>query len=227
MGKLKGTHMPEQQKVDYYSMKGKKSFQLYTEWIEIFEVLEDKDAGQLIKHIFRYVNDKHPETDNKLVELAFVQVRQQLKRDLKKWEALCEKNRDNGALGGRPKKKPKLTRRLFSKPKEPDKVEVEDKVKDKVEVKENKNILVFPFESDTFIRSWEEWKNYKKEEHRFHYASLASEQKALTKLKNLSNAQEKIAIEILDESIANGWHGLFAIGASNAPKDNVKRKYKL
>ena len=99
--------------------QGKKSFQLYVEWIEVFNELDNEDAGELIKHIFKYVNDENPETKNKLVSLSFIQIKQQLKRDLKKWKVKSETNKANGALGGRPKnpKEPKITERLISKPK--------------------------------------------------------------------------------------------------------------
>lgn len=66
--------------------ENKTSFILYAEYIDIFEELSDSDAGQLVKHIFNYVNDKNPETDNKMVKLSFIQIKHQLKRDLKKWD---------------------------------------------------------------------------------------------------------------------------------------------
>jgi hypothetical protein len=44
---------------------GKKSFILYTDFINVFEHLSDREAGILIKHIFRYVNDQEPKLDSK------------------------------------------------------------------------------------------------------------------------------------------------------------------
>ncbi|MFY0655053.1 MAG: hypothetical protein JXQ96_23695 [Cyclobacteriaceae bacterium] len=114
--------------------EGKKSFQMYTEWIEVFNELDNEDAGELIKHIFKYVNDENPETKNKLVSLSFIQIKQQLKRDLKKWEMKIKVNRANGSKGGRPKnpKEPKKTERLILKPKKPVEVEVKVEVKEEV-----------------------------------------------------------------------------------------------
>ena len=121
--------------------QGKKSFQMYTEWIEVFNELDNEDAGQLIKHIFKYVNDENPIAENKLVTLSFIQIKQQLKRDLKKWKTKSETNKANGSLGGRPRNptEPKITERLILKPKKP--VEVEVEVEDKVK-EENNNIDV-------------------------------------------------------------------------------------
>jgi hypothetical protein len=65
---------------------GKKSFVLYSDQKELFESLPDEQAGKLIKHIFKYVNDENPQGEDALVNLAFISVKASLKRDLKKWE---------------------------------------------------------------------------------------------------------------------------------------------
>jgi len=66
--------------------EGKKGFLLYADYQELFEELSDEDAGQLVKHIFKYVNDKDPETENKMVKISFIPIKRQLKRDLDKYE---------------------------------------------------------------------------------------------------------------------------------------------
>lgn len=73
----------------------KNSFLLYCDTIHTIEKLSDIDAGQLLKHILRYVNDKEPVTDNPLVEIAFEPIRQSLKRDLIKYENIRERNSAN------------------------------------------------------------------------------------------------------------------------------------
>ncbi len=67
-------------------MEGKKSFVLYTDQREVFDELSDEDAGRLIKHIFSYVNDENPSTDDLLLKVAFLPIKTQLKRDLKMWD---------------------------------------------------------------------------------------------------------------------------------------------
>ena len=62
--------------------EGKKTFMLYADMIGVFEKLPDDKAGQLIKHIFDYVNDKNPETDDLLLNIAFDPIKAKLKRDL-------------------------------------------------------------------------------------------------------------------------------------------------
>ena len=73
----------------------KNSFLLYCDTIHTIEKLSDVDAGQLLKHILRYVNDKEPVTDNPLVEIAFEPIKQSLKRDLVKYENIRSRNSEN------------------------------------------------------------------------------------------------------------------------------------
>lgn len=75
-------------------MQGKKSFLLYTDQREVFDELSDEDAGKLIKHIFAYVNDEDPITNDKLLKVAFLPIKTQLKRDLKTWENKQEQRKD-------------------------------------------------------------------------------------------------------------------------------------
>jgi hypothetical protein len=107
--------------------EGKKSFVAYCDWIEIFEELEDCEAGQLAKHLFRYVNDLDPEAESREVKLCFIAIKQSLKRDLKKYEGYIDKQKLNGAKGGRPKKT-QITQPLILKPKKADSVSVSDNV---------------------------------------------------------------------------------------------------
>jgi len=79
--------------------KDKKSFILYSDIIHTVEKLTDSDAGQLLKHLLRYVNDQNPITDNTLVEIAFEPIKQQLKRDLVKFEDVKVKRSEAGKAG--------------------------------------------------------------------------------------------------------------------------------
>lgn len=77
----------------------KKSVLLYCDIITTVEQLDDQEAGRLFKHYLRYVNDKNPEPPDKLTQIVFEPIKQQLKRDLKKWEIGLEKKSDGGKLG--------------------------------------------------------------------------------------------------------------------------------
>ena len=64
----------------------KKSFVLYTDSIGLIKQLPDDVSGRLFKHIFAYVNDENPTSDELLLNIAFEPIKQQLKRDLIKYE---------------------------------------------------------------------------------------------------------------------------------------------
>jgi len=76
--------------------QGKKSFVAYADWKEIFDELPNDQAGELIKHIFSYVNDENPNTDSVLIRAVFANIKSTLKRDLDKWESQLEQRRKAG-----------------------------------------------------------------------------------------------------------------------------------
>jgi len=79
--------------------ENKKSFIMYTDQMALFDNLSELEAGKLIKHIFAYVNDQNPVTNDRIVEMAFIPIKQQLKRDLENWETEILKKGEGGALG--------------------------------------------------------------------------------------------------------------------------------
>jgi hypothetical protein len=120
--------------------KDKKSFILYCDQQGVFNMLPDEQAGKLIKHIFAYVNDEEPTSEDLLLTIAFESIKTQLKRDLRKYENYIDKQKENGRKGGRPKTQPFLdetqkTQAFFLKPKKADNVNVN--VNENVIIKEN------------------------------------------------------------------------------------------
>lgn len=89
----------------------KKSFILYSDLISIVEKLIQKDrenktnySGELFYHILQYVNDKNPIPIDFIVEMAFEPIKQQLKRDLKKYEIIREKRAKAGLASAEKRK---------------------------------------------------------------------------------------------------------------------------
>jgi hypothetical protein len=78
----------------------KKSFVAYVDWKSIFNMLEDVEAGRLIKHLFSYVSDENPELDDRILKMAFEPIKLQLKRDLEKYESVKERRAEAGRKGG-------------------------------------------------------------------------------------------------------------------------------
>lgn len=75
---------------------GKKSFIAYSDWKEMFDSLPDEVAGKLIKHIFAYVNDDEPSTNDYIINALFANVKNTLKRDLAKWDKQREQRIEAG-----------------------------------------------------------------------------------------------------------------------------------
>ena len=79
--------------------ENKKSFVLYTDLIHTVSKMPNDKAGELFKHILMYVNDENPITDDLILQLTFEPIKQQFKRDLKKWEETIEVKSKGGRIG--------------------------------------------------------------------------------------------------------------------------------
>lgn len=227
--------------------EGKKGFILYADIIHTVKKLPIEKRGELFTIILEYVNDQNPEVQDLLVDLVWEPIKNQLKRDLKKYESRAKRSRENGKLGGRPitQPNPKEPSGLNGNPEEPkkpdtvnvidtvidndtvtDTVNVNDTVTVNETVKEKKEGVFFPFNTEKFKEQWQFWKDFKNEEFKFKYKSIQSEQAALKKLAEMSNNNESIAIEIIHQSFANGWKGFFELkqnGKSGTTEADAKQ----
>ena len=77
----------------------KKGFILYADQKELFAQLPDELAGKLIKHIMAYVNDENPVSDDIVINIAFIPIKLQLKRDLVKFEETKGRRSIAGKIG--------------------------------------------------------------------------------------------------------------------------------
>jgi hypothetical protein len=80
--------------------ENKKSFLLYCDIIHTVKKLSREQRGDLFTIILEYVNDGNPVVDDLIIDLVFEPIKQQLKRDLRRWENTSEKRREAGKLGG-------------------------------------------------------------------------------------------------------------------------------
>lgn len=84
-------------------MKEQKSFVLYSDYGDALSLLSDEEAGGLVKAIFALVREEELPELSKGAQVLFCMVRNTLERDLEKYRAVCERNRENGRRGGRPR----------------------------------------------------------------------------------------------------------------------------
>lgn len=86
-------------------MAEKKSFILYLDYKTHFDLLTNEQKGVLINALFEFAeNGELQQFEDKVVEMAFSFISIQMKRDKEKYDEVCERRREAGKLGGRPKK---------------------------------------------------------------------------------------------------------------------------
>lgn len=87
-----------------------------------------------------------------------------------------------------------------------------------------KNNFLEKFSFD-FQKKWQVWRDYKKKQHRFSYKSDDTEIAALDELFRKAGNSEAVAMEILQQSIANGWKGFFELKNNfNATKNDTSNR---
>lgn len=69
------------------------------------DLLSDAEAGRLLKSLMHYANDQEDELPGQ-EKLVFAMLKAQMDREAAQYSAYCEKQRENGLKGGRPRKEP-------------------------------------------------------------------------------------------------------------------------
>ena len=85
--------------------QGKKSFILYSNWRDTFEALEDSQCAELIRHIFKYVNDENPILEDKSLLPVWLMMKPILKLDLEKWDKQRKQRSEAGKKSAESRKR--------------------------------------------------------------------------------------------------------------------------
>lgn len=75
-------------------------------------------------------------------------------------------------------------------------------------IKDNKEVAIFPNELNVDV--WGEWVEFRKKEYRLSYKALG-QKKAIDQLIRLSGGDKLQQRMIIEQSMANGWRGLFRL----------------
>jgi len=81
----------------------KKGFVLYNDYKDQFESLSGEEAKELIIAIFEYSESEKIKALSPVVNAHFSHIKKELDRQKDKFLAVCERNKNNGFKGGRPK----------------------------------------------------------------------------------------------------------------------------
>lgn len=204
--------------------ENKNGFLLYRDYLPQFELLTDEKAGQLIKAILIYVNDMEVPTLEPEVAIAFSFIKTALKRDLKKYENIIDRNRENGKKGGRPTKEenPENPVGYLGNPKKPKKadsdsvsvIESDSDTDNDIKPKTIGGILNKMIEdytsNDALRKSLQEFVQHRNSNAKTKLTELAMT-KNLNALTSLFGSNDSDKIKSIDQSIANNWKGIFPL----------------
>jgi len=187
--------------------KGKPSFLLYRSFYEPIKSLNNTQLGELFRAIYEYQIDGSTPAPSSKINMAFQFFRNQFELDESKYQTKCEKNAENVK-----KRWNKSNTNEYDRKQTNTKRTYKDKEKEKEKEKDNDNEkVIYPFPSERFSEGWKYWIEFKRIQFKFKYASSTSEQTALKSLQNLSGNDEQMALKIIEQSVSNGWKGLFAV----------------
>ena len=85
----------------------KKSFIIFTSNYDILKKLTNEQMGVLFHKVFCYELKQDYEINDATVQMAFEFIKINLDINNEKYENIVKRNRENGALGGRPRNNPK------------------------------------------------------------------------------------------------------------------------
>jgi len=202
----------------------KDGFILYCSHYPTIKKLLIEDKGKLLDAVFQYhIKGIEPEFDSFPVELAFSFLKQQFDRDRDKYMNTVERNRTNGARGGRPKrgdepKQPNGIIGILGEPRKADKDDDKEKEKNKeIEKKDKSEIPIFT-QNDKFLSSipleWKpiisKWLDFKREKQQ-PYKGPTSLNTMFNKLKKISNGNLDIGLQIIENSISSNYSGFFEL----------------
>ncbi len=156
-------------------MGKKKSFLICFDWEDSLSVLNEKEKGLIFWSLFKYAKyGEMPSFNNRMILGMFNAYRGAIDRDIKKYEAICERNIINGKMGGRPKKsdiedninETQITQWDIWEPKKADKDRDKDRDREKDKDKDRDTDINYASSfsaktvceySDDFLKFWKEY----------------------------------------------------------------------
>lgn len=202
--------------------ENKKSFVAYSDWYGIFKALPDEVAGKLIKHIFSYVNDENPTTDDYVINALFEPIKNALKRDLIKWENERQQRSDAGKKSAKLRSQRNLTS-VETRSTNLNETERNstDNVNVNVNVNDNVNNIKFNFKKSLLdlgvdlkiVNSWLDVRKIKK---------AVNSEIAFDAIKKEIEQSNMTANECIKISVENSWSGFKVKWLSNDKKEPEK-----
>lgn len=86
----------------------KNNFLLEKTLRETIEPLTKEEKGELFQGILDYVNNEDPKLEGALKSI-FIPIKKEIDKNEERYQKICDRNKQNGSLGGRKKEEPKET----------------------------------------------------------------------------------------------------------------------
>lgn len=189
----------------------KKSFVMYMSWGEIFDSLSDEDTAKLIRAIYKYEATGEEPDKTWSIYSTFILLRQALDADNKKYEAKCQ--------------------RLKSNRNQADITPISSRNQDDIELKSDRNqddingvtslslsntLSQDDIEKDTELQGYYNDPELNKAfndyvAYRMQLNKPVDFTRTQRELYDLANGDIKTMTAIIDQSLAQGWIGLFAL----------------
>lgn len=200
---------------------------LYRDYDTQFLALSHEQLGKLLHAVYDYeIRGKDTDFDSDgMLKIMFLGVKKDLDRQREWKQQKSEINRENGRKGGRPRKdKPQPTEVEDSEESEDmaaggDEGDLLNHIEEKKPT--GYESFDFSFVSDNMKDPFFQWLEYKLE-CRKKYRSQNSIQVAYGKLCTLSNNDADRATQIVNQSIANNWAGLFVLSSEKRKPNNAE-----
>jgi hypothetical protein len=201
----------------------KKSFVLHHDSLIVVDELTVEQKGELFQAIIDYNLGKEI-TLTGLMKVVFLPFKNQFIRDKEKYDETVERNKNNGSKGGRPPKptenednpnNPSGFSETQPNPTEPKKADsdsdsVKDKGNDSVKEKKKKVVLDFSFCNENLVEDFKSFVEFRKSIKK-PFTTQDQLERLYKKLRELSGGKMETAKKILDQSIVNGWQGVFEL----------------
>lgn len=193
----------------------KGNFLLSDEWKTMFVSLPDAEAGQLIKAAFCYHSGDEVQIDDPVIAAIFQMIKEKIDENEKKYADTCQKRAD-AARARVSKSKQMHTSGSKSQQTAPDsEYDYENDIDTHLKVSNNPPLSPRRYFADERVD--ERYQEYLKsrKENKHPLKSETSIKANAKKLHNMATVNGRfdpdLALRILDQSIANGWQGLFEV----------------
>ena len=193
---------------------------LFLDWGEKTKRLTDEEKGRLIDAMVACASGNDPEPyliGNEAYVYPCFEVG--IKRDREEYEKNCKAWAENGKKGGRPRKQPEPVATNNNQENQIGFKETKKRQEKEKRIK-NKEEDIYSNKSD-FEKSMDEFRAYRKEM-KAPLSDLA-EKKVRSALDKLAGDDEQKKIRIIDQSIANGWKGVFPLREGREGKATYKQ----